>query len=127
MLISEMVAARVPTTAALPEVAGAIDGFIEEVKAEEGYEGTDEGEMSTLAKGVVADLVACRVIAAGIDVYKDEIADESAEDVRSVLREKINYLKQMSTYYFAEAERKRSRLGTGHGTSPPTILKVRDD
>lgn len=117
----DMVAYRLPDEAVLFD--DALSGIIEEAMALAGYEEKTEADLTTLQKGLVADLAAKALILPAMSKYKKDLASAEGDGSgKAQFVDKLKFLKEMETRLQASITEKRSQIDGAADPSAPMIV-----
>jgi hypothetical protein len=116
--LADMVNNRLPDEAVL--FAASLESFIEEARAEAGYETLAEAELSTLQKSLVADMTAKALILPAMSKYKKAVEEAEGDGAgRAKFADKLTFLQEMDRRLEASIERKQAKLSTAADPGVP--------
>lgn len=116
--LADMVNNRLPDEAVL--FAASLETFIEEARAEAGYETLAEAELGTLQKSLVADMTAKALILPAMSKYKKAVEEAEGDGAgRAKFADKLTFLQEMDRRLEASIEKKQAKLSTAADPGVP--------
>jgi hypothetical protein len=119
--ILDMVKNRLPDEAAL--FAASLGTFIEEAKADAGYEEIAEADLSVRQKSLVADMTAKALITPAMSRYKKDLEEAEGDGAgRAKFADKLKFLQEMKKDLEKSIIERKEGLGSATDTGIPMIV-----